>query len=306
MKFSTATTFALLAAASSVTAFTPSKSPSKMTLAVLKSSVSSDAPKTDNNPLFDPLGLYPQDSPEREDGRLQPLEPALDAENTVKDPLNMYSDASAVDKMEMSTSVPFLKRPPMLDGTLPGDRSFDPFNFSSNPEALQWYRTAEVKHARLAMLAAAGWPLAELFDKKLAATFDLQPLLDVHDRVPSVLNGGLEHTPLAYWAAALGIAFAIETAGIVKEEKSMAAIGKYTPGDLGFDPLGLAGETVERRKLMAEAEIFNGRLAMLAITSFALQEWWFQNSIVNQFPIFFKPINIVLEQLQDQAGNGGF
>ena len=55
----------------------------------------------------------------------------------------------------------------MLDSSVPGDRGFDPFNFSSNEHSLQWYCNAEIKHARLAMLAAVGWPLAELMNKSI-------------------------------------------------------------------------------------------------------------------------------------------
>jgi hypothetical protein len=300
MKFSTAT-IACLIASTSVTAFTPSKTPTKVKSAA-KSSVAND--QSNNKPLYDPFGLYPKDSPERKEGKLQPLEPEPQPENTVKDPLNIYSDKTEIDNTPMSASLPFVKRPAILDGSLPGDRGFDPFNFSSDKNALQWYRSAEIKHARLAMLAAAGWPLAELFDKKLAYAFDLKPLLVFQDRVPSVLNGGLLRTPLAFWAAALGVAFAIETFGILKSSNAENSGADYTPGDLGFDPLGLAGKTLEDRKFQMEAELFNGRLAMLAITGFALQEWWTQNSVINETPIFFKPINIALEQLQDAAGNG--
>ena len=75
----------------------------------------------------------------------------------------------------------------------------------------------------------------------------------------------------------------------------------YTPGDLGFDPLGMAGSTRQERFYQSEAELFNGRLAMLAITGYALQEWWTQNAVVNETPLFFKPIWVALEQLQDAA-----
>lgn len=309
MKLHSATSLALilLSTSSFVTAFTPKKMP-KVTNAAAKSSVGSD--QANNKPLFDPFGLYPMDSPERKESKLQPLEsqeqtPSL---SSIKDPLNLYADKSAVDDQLMSESLPFLKQPPMLGGgTIPGDRGFDPFNFSPDANALQWQRTAEIKHARLAMLAAAGWPLAELMHKKLAFVFDLKPLLVFQDRVPSVLNGGLDRTPLAYWAAALGVAFAIESFGMLKEMNAEKAGANYTPGDLGFDPLGLAaGKTYEDRMYMAEAELFNGRLAMLAVTSFAMQEWWTQNSVINETPIFFKPLSVALEQLQDAAGNGGF
>jgi Chlorophyll A-B binding protein len=284
-------------------AFAPKSIPYKSLLTAKASIVTED--ESTKAPLFDPLGLYPESAPERSEGMLQPLESALVNENAVTDPMGLYSDKTELDNVPMSASLPFLKRPIMLDGTVPGDRGFDPFNFSSDKDALQWYRTAEIKHARLAMLAAVGWPLAELFDRKLAFLFGLKPLLVFQDRVPSVLNGGLDRTPAAYWAAALGIAFAIESMAFLKEGSAAKNGSQYTPGDLGFDPVGLAkGISKKERMFLGESEIFNGRLAMLAITGFALQEWWTQNSVINQTPIFFKPINVVLEQLQDAAGNG--
>jgi Chlorophyll A-B binding protein len=284
-------------------AFAPKRIPSKSLLTVKASIVKEDEPTT--TPLFDPLGLYPESAPERTEGMLQPLETALVNGNAVTDPMGLYSDKSEIKNVPMSASLPFLQRPTLLDGTVPGDRGFDPFNFAYNADSLQWYRIAEIKHARLAMLAAVGWPVAELLDRKLAFLFGLKPLLVFQDRVPSVLNGGLDRTPAAYWAAALGIAFAIESMGFLKEGSAAKNGSTYTPGDLGFDPLGLAkGKSKEERMFLGESEIFNGRLAMLAITGFALQEWWTQNSVINQTPLFFKPINIVLEQLQDAAGNG--
>ena len=90
-----------------------------------------------------------------------------------------------------SQSLPFLPRPVFLDGTLAGDVGFDPLGFAKSESDLMNYREAEIKHARLAMLAAAGWPLSELFDKKIATVLGMDPLLDSADRVPSLLNGGL-------------------------------------------------------------------------------------------------------------------
>jgi hypothetical protein len=247
--------------------------------------------------LSDPLGLYPEDSPERLAGLIMPIETfSMAQDKTVIDPLSIYQDKSEITGgVNLSASLPFLKRPAMLDGSLPGDRGFDPFNFSSDAAALQWYRNAEVKHACLAMLAAVGWPLAELFHKNIASSLDLNSLLVNHDRVPSVLNGGLSHTSPAFWVAAIGAAATAEAILAAEERQS----SKLNPGDLGFDPLGLGGKTDEQKHFMQEAELFNGRLGMLAITGFAIQEWWLQNSVVDQIPIFFKPLNVVFEQLMD-------
>jgi hypothetical protein len=305
MRISTlALTFALLSPSAS--AFSPGKSPLKTAQKQASPSsyneINNEIEQPKEKARFDPLGLYPKSSPERESGLLVPLEEKKSDINPIKDPLYIYDSKSPVDSTPMSPSLPFLARPVILEG-VPGDRGFDPFNFASNPDDLQWQRNAEVKHGRLAMLAAAGWPMAELLDKQLAASFNLKPLLVFQDRVPSVLNGGLLRTPLVFWAAALGVGFAIESFGQYKENKYSEAGRKYTPGDLGFDPLGLAGKSADERKYKLEAELFNGRLAMLGITGFALQEWWTQNAVINETPIFFKPINLALEQLMDAGAN---
>ena len=292
-----------LAFISSASAFSPQLKGQSQTKVPTETKASSIATEDAKKPLFDPLGLYPKDAPERTDGRIQPLETS-ESYGTIKDPMNLYKDKSEVDEtVAMSVSLPFLKRPEMLDGSLPGDRGFDPFNFSRDEDSLQWYRSAEIKHARIAMLAAAGWPLAELFNKQLAQALDLPSLLQVHGRVPSVLNGGLAKVPPLYWVGVLSAATIIEGVGAFKEREAAQKGEDYTPGDLGFDPLGLYGKTEDNKKFKLEAELFNGRLAMLAITGFAVQEWLSQDSVVNSFPIFFKPMNVALEQLADASAH---
>ena len=46
--------------------------------------------------------------------------------------------------------------PSHLDGSLPGDFGWDPLGLGANPEALKWFREAELQHARWAMLGTAG------------------------------------------------------------------------------------------------------------------------------------------------------
>lgn len=48
-----------------------------------------------------------------------------------------------------------------------------------------------LKHVRLAMLAAAGYPLSEVLDKKIAATMNTPALIDATHIAPSVINKGL-------------------------------------------------------------------------------------------------------------------
>jgi len=90
---------------------------------------------------------------------------AADAEPVIEAEIDEIGEMSEMIS-EMSQSVPFMKRPQYLTGRLAGDVGFDPLGFVKSESDLMNYREAEIKHARLAMLAAAGWPLSEIFDKK--------------------------------------------------------------------------------------------------------------------------------------------
>jgi len=168
------------------------------------------------------------------------------------------------------------------DEYLAGDMGFDPLLLADTPKKLLWFREAEIKHARLAMLAAVGWPLSELFDGPLAATFGLPSKLLADGRVPAQLNGGLDQINSAYWIA-------IVAAAVFVESKSLDAMfGKkasdYSPGMLGYDIFGYDSPS------MRKAEITNGRVAMVAITVFAFEEAFFQAPVVRETSIFFQPI----------------
>merc|ERR1719353_912186 len=58
--------------------------------------------------------------------------------------------------------LPKIKTMMVGDKTLAGDMNFDPMMLADSPEKLAWFREAEIRHARLAMLAAIGWPVSEL------------------------------------------------------------------------------------------------------------------------------------------------
>jgi len=195
---------------------------------------------------------------------------------------------------------PLLLAPTHLDGSMAGDVGFDPFNLGGS-NRIVWMRDAEVKHARLAMLAAAGWPLSELWHKQIASAIGLDSILATEDKAPSVLNGGLTNE----WVYAV-VAFTLAV-GAALEFKGMEASSKdgYKPGDYGFDPVGLHAfrgtfgldriaeklTTEEKfaraKKDMELAEIKNGRLAMLAITGMCLQEYISGMPVVQQTPFFF-------------------
>ena len=80
--------------------------------------------------------------------------------------------------------------------------------------------------------------------------------------------------------------------------------GSYVPGDLGFDPLGLYtifGKSESGKMLMETAEIKNGRLAMLAITIYALEEAITKNPVVQNSAFLFEPFWKTVENLMFNA-----
>ena len=153
------------------------------------------------------------------------------------------------------------------DKTLAGDMGFDPLQIADNSEKLAWYREAEVKHARLAMLAAFGWPISEVLNFGKLALND--------GRAPSLLNGGLGEVNGVYWGVVAALAVYWESQGL---DKMFGKKDDYLPGMLNFDPLGMDSEG------MRGAEITNGRVAMMAITAYALEE------AITRAPIF--PISL--------------
>merc|ERR1719456_1703447 len=164
--------------------------------------------------------------------------------------------------------LPKIKTMMVGDKTLAGDMGFDPLQLADNSEKLAWYREAEVKHARLAMLAAFGWPISEVTN--------FGKLLTSDGRAPSLLNGGLGEVNGIYWGAVVALAVYWEAQGL---DKQFGKKADYLPGMLGFDPLGADSPS------MRNAEITNGRVAMVAITAFALEE------AITKAPIF--PVNIL-------------
>ena len=217
---------------------------------------------------------------------------AADVASEMGEPMMPESEPEPEPELpDMSMSMPFMARPAALTGELAGDVGFDPLGFAKSSEDLMNYREAEVKHGRLAMLAAAGWPLSEVLDKKIASAIGMAPLLDASDRAPSVLNGGLGKVSPFYWIGCLVAAAAIDAFGIYRSKN----VKDYLPGDFGFDPLGLYPSDEEGKMRMQLAEIKNGRLAMIAITAFAAQEFVSKTGVIDETPVFFFPLNQVLK-----------
>jgi len=145
---------------------------------------------------------------------------------------------------------------------------FDPLGFSSGDASegkIRFFREAELKHGRVAMLASLGFLVAEGF----------HPLFGGEINVPSYV--AFQQTPLqSFWPAvlfALAIpeVFSVFTFVSPGEEK-WAIKSSHVPGDLGFDPMGLKPKGALELREMQTKELNNGRLAMIAIAGMVGQE----------------------------------
>ena len=187
-----------------------------------------------------------------------------------------------------------------------GDLGFDPLNLGTEANFISM-REAELKHGRLAMLAAVAWPLQEILHPILVDAFYAAAGIDTPDLLmesngasPSLLNGGLDQPELLpALALALIGASIIEESDMAKRAslglRSGVMSNEYpaarTAGDLGFDPLRLYSplSAVEQRN-MQERELCNGRVAMLAVLSYVTTEALTGIPVVRMSKELFQPI----------------
>ncbi len=152
----------------------------------------------------------------------------------------------------MSESVPFLKKPEKLDGSMVGDVGFDPLGFSSVAD-IKFLREAELKHGRVAMLAAAGSMFQDIAtDPSYTGIANGAKMTALHDTM--VKQGAMGQ--ILVWIGFL------EVFGTYALFQTLD--GNRAPGDFKFDPLGF-GKKPEALKRYELAELKNGRLAMLGV-----------------------------------------
>ena len=145
---------------------------------------------------------------------------------------------------------------------------FDPLGFTEGASEgkIKFYREAEIKHGRVAMLASLGFVVGEQF----------HPLWGGNINVPSIM--AWQETPLQ--GAMPAVAFLIAIHEVLSVFTFNSPFGgeiftirsDYASGDLGWDPLGLKPTSPAELKEMQTKEINNGRLAMIGIIGMWGQE----------------------------------
>merc|ERR1711871_1207076 len=128
------------------------------------------------------------------------------------------------------------------------------FSVKKFPGLVKYVQEAEIKHARIAMLAAAGF------------AFQASPLQ-------------------TFWPIVVGSIFLLESASYVTRMENPSETGKWwsfkddaLPGNLGWDPLRF-GKDVDLRS----EELTVGRIAMLGIAGMVLQELTTQSYLFTWF-----------------------
>jgi len=148
--------------------------------------------------------------------------------------------------------------------------NFDPAGFLEGKSEIEVnrYRECELTHGRVGMLASAGFLVQEKFHPLFSG--DGGPAIDQIPQLPVWLWGVLTIGIGACEVQRIAVGFQPLDPETKKADSALKA--SYTPGDLGFDPLGLAPEDPAEFRLMQEKELVHARLGMIAAAGFLAQE----------------------------------
>mmetsp|Transcript_41867 Transcript_41867/g.75436 ORF Transcript_41867/g.75436 Transcript_41867/m.75436 type:complete len:456 (+) Transcript_41867:93-1460(+) len=144
---------------------------------------------------------------------------------------------------------------------------------------LRDYRDAEIRHGRLAMLAAVIWPLQEILDRIF--------IPNSFGSTTAIYGGPtMPFLPLIMTFFMLNLGYLDIYSTEIKENESGDA---FLPGECFWDPLCvLEGAPDSMKRNMQEREILNGRAAMIAVAAFIFEE------AMTHKPIVSLPTNMLL------------
>mmetsp|Transcript_13743 Transcript_13743/g.22744 ORF Transcript_13743/g.22744 Transcript_13743/m.22744 type:complete len:204 (-) Transcript_13743:199-810(-) len=178
--------------------------------------------------------------------------------------LALIGSAAAFAPAPVSKTSSALSALASMPGSTAPLKEFDPMGLATvgSDSTLAWFRAAELKHSRCAMIATTGYLVN-------AAGIHFPGMLS-HD----VSFGDLAAMkPIDAWAAVpdagkAQILFTILLAEIATESKDV----HYTNGGplptMVFPPIDFSGVSADTLKVKQDRELNNGRLAMIAIMSF--------------------------------------
>jgi hypothetical protein len=98
------------------------------------------------------------------------------------------------------------------------------------------------------------------------------------------LNGNISDVDPRFFVAALTLGAMVEAHTIQRKEKGIEA--RFI-GDIGFDPLNAYPSDPALQRQIQEAELNNGRIAMMAVTGYAVAEFINHVGVIDSTPQFF-------------------
>lgn len=188
------------------------------------------------------------------------------ATNAMTTPVLKPGGASLAATMPGAEPLPFLG----------GAGVFDPLGLTpESQEELLMFREAELAHCRVAMVGTLGYLVqshfAPMFSQEVATDSGTALVIRQLDLVLKSEMGQLGSSCLLL-AIFFSEIYRARTGWMDPEVEMRALREDYSPGDLGFDLLGLKPQDPEAFKTMQDKELRNGRLAMIAIAGMTVQE----------------------------------
>eukprot|EP00798_Chlamydomonas_sp_ICE-L_P002574 gene2574-30960_t len=168
--------------------------------------------------------------------------------------------------------------------TLPGISSpfpdvFDPAGLvdGASVNDIRRWRESELVHCRVAMLASVGYLVGEQVENIDAFTL-------FEGKISGPAINQFQQIQQGFWEPlliAIGLAETYRVAvGWATPGGDAALKESYEMGNLNFDPLGLCPTNPTELKEVQTKELNNGRLAMIAIAGFTVQELIDQKGII--------------------------
>lgn len=151
---------------------------------------------------------------------------------------------------------------------------FDPIGFSADISdgRKRFYREVELKHGRLAMLAALGFLVGEQFHPLFGGDIDVPSLMAFQETVSRLPIPSSYIYPIIALAIAIPEVFSVFTFNSPAGGEPWSIKEDHEAGNLGFDPLNLKPTDAAEMKEMQTKELNNGRLAMLGVAGMIAQE----------------------------------
>ncbi len=167
----------------------------------------------------------------------------------------------------------FPENPTGLNGDIAPTGYFDPLGLAIGKDAatLRQYREAEIKHGRVAMLAAVGLLTQELLKNPLGIDGPAIRHLDLIDeKFPEF---GELFILICAFVEGWSIVNKWEPRSATRNLKRLARLrDDVEPGDFGWDPLEWYPKDPAEQVIIKNKELQNGRLAMLGVAGIVVQE----------------------------------